>query len=103
MGSLALLRRWEAYMTRFLRRAGARRRAQASARTQEYRYYVHVVDEWGLDKPLSVFRVLGEGGAVGEEEVAPGAVWKPTKYALERANRTAGYSAVPVDAGTANR
>ncbi|MEV4643068.1 hypothetical protein AB0J80_37590 [Actinoplanes sp. NPDC049548] len=90
-------------MTRRSRRTETRRRAQASAGTQEYRYYVHVVDEWGLDKPLSVFRLRGEGCAAGEEEVAPGAVWKPTKYALERANRTAGYSAVPVDADTANR
>ncbi|MEV6597568.1 hypothetical protein AB0M36_11960 [Actinoplanes sp. NPDC051346] len=87
-------------MTRRSRRAEARRRAEASARNQEYRYYVHVVDEWGLDAPLSVFRV---GGAVGEEQVGPGAVWKPTTYALERATRTAGYSAVPVDAATAHR
>jgi hypothetical protein len=80
-----------------------RLRRRAPDGTQGYRYYVHVVDEWGLDKPLSVFRVRGMGGAVGEEEVAPGAVWKPTTYAFELATRTDGYSAVPVGARTAHR
>jgi hypothetical protein len=90
-------------MTRRSGRDEASRRADASVGAQEYRYYVSVVDEWGLDKPLSVFRVRGAGGATGEERVAPGAVWKPTTFAFEIANRTSGYSAVPVDEDTANR
>jgi hypothetical protein len=55
---------------------------------QNYRYYIHVVDEWGPERPLSVIRVRGEGGATGEERVACGGAWQPARYALEIATRT---------------
>ena len=77
-------------MSRRSRRTGARRGARASARTEEDRYYVHVADKWGLDKPLSVFRVRGEGGAVGEEEVAPGVVSRLSRSMPRRVPMLAG-------------
>lgn len=57
----------------------------------------------GPEHPLAVIRVRGAGGATGEEDVACGGAWRPTQFAVERASRTQGYSALEVDADTAER
>ncbi|WP_328475099.1 hypothetical protein OHA21_17465 [Actinoplanes sp. NBC_00393] len=60
-------------------------------------------DEWGLEKPLGVFRVRGDGAAAEEEQIGPGMEWRPSTGGVERAGRAAGHSAVQVDEGTASR
>ena len=77
-------------MTRRTRRAAAaRERADAERQRSErdrqtVRYYVHVRMEWGMDRPLNLIRVRGDGF---EEVVEAGSGWRPMGNALQKAHR----------------
>lgn len=75
-------------MTRRTRRAAAARERQDAERQQSerdrqtFRYYVHTRIEWGMDRPLNLIRVRGDGF---EEVVEPGCGWRPMANALQKA------------------
>src|SRR5690349_19032436 len=75
-------------MTRRTRRAAAARERQDAERQQSerdrqtLRYYVHTRIEWGMDRPLNLIRVRGDGF---EEVVEPGCGWRPMANALQKA------------------
>jgi hypothetical protein len=85
------------------RQAEAHRKQRADDQARVARFYVHVKDELGPEKPLGVLRVRGYGPDAEAERIGPGVVWKPTWQGLAHIERAEGHSAVRVDESTAQR